>query len=77
MTNYLYDNYDKDNNKFFMDNSSLSIPKSHYKPQQKEIEREMGMNITMYKLPRVRMKKIGENILFNNNSLNVKNIQKK
>ena len=77
MTNYLYDNYDKDNNKFFMDNSSLSIPKSHYKPQQKEIEREMGMNITMYKLPRVRMKKIGENILFNNNSLNVKKIQKK
>ena len=75
--NHFFDNNEKDNNKLFMDNSSLSIPKSHFKPQQKEIEREMGMNITMYKLPRVRMKKIGENILFNNNSLNVKKIQKK
>ena len=74
-TNNLYVNYDKDNNNFFMVNSSLSIPKSHFKPHRKEIEREMGMNITMYKLPRVRMKKAAENILFNNNS--IKKIQKK
>ena len=58
-----------------MVNSSLSIPKSHFKPHRKEIEREMGMNITMYKLPRVRMKKAAENILFNTNS--IKKIQKK
>ena len=42
-------------------------PKIHTKPLERDIEKEMGLGITMRKLPRSRMKKAAENVLMGYN----------
>ena len=51
------------------DSSSLA-PRNYIKPQQKDIEREMGMGITMTRLPRSRMKLAAQNVLMSSSAIN-------
>ena len=55
---------------------STILPRNHIKPQQRDLEREVGMGITMTRLPRSRMKLAAQNVLMNNSAIDF-NTEKK
>ena len=55
---------------------STILPRNHIKPQQRDLEREVGMGITMTRLPRSRMKLAAQNVLMNHSAIDF-NTEKK